>query len=325
MKYNYFPNTGLKVSRISLGTMMFGGQTSEADSIDIIHCALDGGINFIDTADQYNRGASEIAVGKALAGRRDSVILATKVCNPMSDDMNDQGLSRRHIISACEASLKRLGTDYIDIYYMHKPDYNTPVEESIEAMTQLVRDGKVRYIGISNYASWQAADILWTAELKNLIKPVVTQNVYNLLTRGIEEELLPFCREHKIGLTVYNPIAAGLLAGKHKYGDRPTPETRFALNKTYADRYWNEKNFQALDSFIKLAEDCGMPILEFAMKWVDACPLVTSIISGVSRKEQLVQNMSILESGNGAIPAEAMTRAAEIYADLTGRRFKYNR
>lgn len=325
MKYNYFPNTGLNVSRISLGTMMFGGQTSEADSIDIIHCALDGGVNFIDTADQYNRGASEIAVGKALAGRRDSVILATKVCNPMSDDRNDQGLSRRHIISACEASLKRLGTDYIDIYYMHKPDYQTPIEESIEAMTQLVRDGKIRYIGISNYASWQAADILWTAELKNHIKPVVTQNVYNLLTRGIEEELLPFCRAHKIGLTVYNPIAAGLLAGKHKYGDRPDPNTRFALNKTYADRYWNEKNFQALDAFIKLAEDCGMPILEFAMKWVDACPDVTSIISGVSRKEQLVQNLAILEGGAGPIPADAIARAAEIYADLTGSRFKYNR
>ena len=323
MEYRYLPGTGLAVSRLSLGTMMFGGQTSEEDSIKIIDCALDGGINVVDTADMYNGGLSEVAVGKALKGKRENVILATKVCNKMSDDINDRGLNRRHIIAGCEASLKRLQTDYIDIYYMHTPDYKTPLEESLDAMSQLVRDGKVRYIGFSNYASWQAADIMHISEKQNGVKPVITQNVYNLLTRGIEDELIPFCKAHNVGLTVYNPIAAGLLTGKHKYGERPDPDTRFAQKKLYADRYWSEKNFVALDAFLKLAEECGMPIIEFAMKWCAQNDAVASILTGVSRISQLEQNLTLLDGG--PIPEDAMKKAEEIYAELTGNRFKYNR
>lgn len=323
MEYRYLPGTGLCVSRFSLGTMMFGGQTSEEDSFKIVDCALDAGINVVDTADMYNAGRSEIAVGKALKGKRANVILATKVGNPMSPDLNDRGLSRRHIISACEASLERLQTDYIDIYYMHIPDYHTPLEESLEAMSQLVREGKVRYIGFSNYASWQAADIMHISEKQNGIRPVITQNVYNLLTRGIEEELIPFARAHKVGLTVYNPIAAGLLTGKHKYGERPDPDTRFAQRKNYAERYWTEKNFAALDAFLKLAEECGMPIIEFAMKWIAANDAVDSILTGVSRLSQLEQNLTLLDGA--PIPEDAMKKADEIYGELTGTRFKYNR
>ena len=323
MEYRYLPGTGLAVSRLSLGTMMFGGQTSEEDSIKIIDCALDGGINVVDTADMYNGGLSEVAVGKALKGKRGNVILATKVCNKMSDDINDRGLNRRHIIAGCEASLKRLQTDYIDIYYMHTPDYKTPLEETLDAMSQLVRDGKVRYIGFSNYASWQAADIMHISEKQNGVKPVITQNVYNLLTRGIEEELIPFCKAHKVGLTVYNPIAAGLLTGKHKYGERPDPDTRFAQKKNYADRYWSEKNFVALDAFLKLAEECGMPIIEFAMKWIAQNDAVDSILTGVSKLSQLEQNLTLLDGA--PIPEDAMKKADEIYAELTGNRFKYNR
>ena len=323
MEYRYLPGTGLAVSRLSLGTMMFGGQTSEEDSIKIIDCALDGGINVVDTADMYNGGLSEVAVGKALKGKRENVILATKVCNKMSDDINDRGLNRRHIIAGCEASLKRLQTDYIDIYYMHTPDYKTPLEETLDAMSQLVRDGKVRYIGFSNYASWQAADIMHISEKQNGVKPVITQNVYNLLTRGIEDELIPFCKAHKVGLTVYNPIAAGLLTGKHKYGERPDPDTRFAQKKLYADRYWSEKNFVALDGFLKLAEECGMPIIEFAMKWIAQNDAVDSILTGVSKISQLEQNLTLLDGA--PIPADALKKADEIYAELTGNRFKYNR
>ncbi|MBQ6036191.1 MAG: aldo/keto reductase [Lachnospiraceae bacterium] len=323
MEYRYLPGTGLCVSRLSLGTMMFGGQTSEEDSLKIVDCALDGGINVVDTADMYNAGLSEVAVGKALKGKRENVILATKVCNKMSDDVNDRGLNRRHIIAGCEASLKRLQTDYIDIYYMHTPDYKTPLEETLDAMSQLVRDGKVRYIGFSNYASWQAADIMHISEKQNGVKPVITQNVYNLLTRGIEEELIPFCKAHKVGLTVYNPIAAGLLTGKHKYGERPDPDTRFAQKKLYADRYWSEKNFVALDGFLKLAEECGMPIIEFAMKWIAQNDAVDSILTGVSKISQLEQNLTLLDGA--PIPADALKKADEIYAELTGNRFKYNR
>ncbi len=323
MEYRYLPGTGLALSRLSLGTMMFGGQTSEEDSIKIVDCALDGGINVVDTADMYNAGLSEVAVGKALKGKRENVILATKVCNKMSDDINDRGLNRRHIIAGCEASLKRLQTDYIDIYYMHTPDYKTPLEESLDAMSQLVRDGKVRYIGFSNYASWQASDIMHISEKQNGVKPVITQNVYNLLTRGIEDELIPFCKAHKVGLTVYNPIAAGLLTGKHKYGERPDPDTRFAQKKLYADRYWSEKNFVALDAYLKLAEECGMPIIEFAMKWCAQNDAVASILTGVSKLSQLEQNLTLLDGE--PIPEDAMKKADEIYAELTGNRFKYNR
>ncbi|MBQ9909923.1 MAG: aldo/keto reductase [Lachnospiraceae bacterium] len=323
MEYRYLPGTGLALSRLSLGTMMFGGQTSEEDSIKIVDCALDGGINVVDTADMYNAGLSEVAVGKALKGKRENVILATKVCNKMSDDINDRGLNRRHIIAGCEASLKRLQTDYIDIYYMHTPDYKTPLEESLDAMSQLVRDGKVRYIGFSNYASWQASDIMHISEKQNGVKPVITQNVYNLLTRGIEDELIPFCKAHNVGLTVYNPIAAGLLTGKHKYGERPDPDTRFAQKKLYADRYWSEKNFVALDAYLKLAEECGMPIIEFAMKWCAQNDAVASILTGVSKLSQLEQNLTLLDGE--PIPEDAMKKADEIYAELTGNRFKYNR
>ena len=323
MDYRYFPGTGLKVSRISLGTMMFGGQTSEDDAGRIIRCAIDGGINFIDTADQYNKGASEIAVGKAIKEDRSHLILATKVFNPMSEDPNDRGLTRHHIITACEASLKRLGTDYIDLYYLHSPDYHTPIEETLYAMDMLVRSGKVRYVGFSNYASWQACEILWQSEKHGYSKPIASQNVYNLLTRGIEEELIPFARAHQIGITVYNPIAAGLLTGKHRYQSGPLEGTRFALNANYANRYWSEKNFAALERLTAIAEAHGMSILEMAYKFVASEDTVTSIICGVSKIEQLVQNMAILDGA--PIPDEALAACGEVWKDLTGERFKYNR
>ena len=323
MNYRTFPGTGLKVSEISLGTMMFGGQTTEEDAGRIIRAAIDGGINFIDTADQYNRGASEIAVGKAIREDRSRLILATKVFNPMSDDINDRGLNRRHILSACEASLRRLGTDYIDIYYLHAPDYGTPIEESLYAMDLLVRSGKVRYVGFSNYASWQAADIMWESEKHGFSRPIVSQNVYNLLTRGIEEELIPFAKAHGVGITVYNPIAAGLLTGKHTFTNGPIKGTRFAINQNYSNRYWSEKNFLALEKLTAIAAKYGLTILEMAYRFVAAEKAVTSVICGVSRIEQLLQNMTILDGE--PLPAEAKAECDEVWKDLTGDRFKYNR
>jgi len=322
MQYNRFPNTGLKVSNICLGTMMFGGQTNEADSLSIMDYAFEHGVNFFDTADVYNQGASEVIVGHGLKGRRQSIILATKVWGQMGSDPNAQGLSRHHIQSGVEASLKRLGTDYIDIYYMHQPDYNTSIEESLEAMTSLVKAGKIRYIGVSNYAAWQIADLIAVCDKRNYIAPIVTQNVYNLITRGIENELVPFLKEHKVGMTVYNPIAGGLLAGKHKPG-APQENTRFSNNKTYFDRYWQDENFLALDRLTAIAENAGMSILQLSLRWCAAQKSVTSIISGVSRLSQIEQNIEVLEGE--PLSAEILSQCDDVWHQLAGTRYMYNR
>src|SRR5665647_682220 len=289
MQYNNLSKTSLKVSTLSLGTMMFGGQTSEADSLKIMDYAFEHGINFFDTANSYNQGESEKIVGKGLKGRRDEIILATKVRGHMGDNPNNAGLSRRNILSAVDASLKRLDTDYIDIYYMHAPDYETYIEESLETMSTLVKLGKIRYIGVSNYAAWQIADMLSICDKRNYIAPIITQNVYNPITRGIETELVPFLKAHDVGMAIYNPIAGGLLAGKHKPG-QPAENTRFAKNENYYNRYWSDENFAAVDKLTQIAAECGLSILQLAMKWCAAQESVTSIISGVSRLAQIEQN-----------------------------------
>jgi len=321
MEYAKLTGTGLTVSNLCLGTMMFGAQTSEKDSIEIIRYALDAGINFIDTADQYNAGKSEIATGKGLKGDRDKVILATKVFNP-TGGINDKGLNRRHIIEGVERSLKNLDTDYIDLYYMHAPDYNTPIEESVEAMSNLVRSGKVRYVAVSNYASWQVCDLLWVADKRNYIAPVVTQNVLNLLTRGVEAELVPFIKAHNIGMVVYNPIAAGLLTGKHSR-DKVTENTRFSLNTAYYDRYWTHENFDAVEKLTEIAKSGGFSLLELAMKWCVQRDYVDSVITGVSRLEQLEQNIASVQGAK--LSDEILAKCDEVWVSLSGRRFKYNR
>jgi aryl-alcohol dehydrogenase-like predicted oxidoreductase len=322
MRYNKLPRTALTVSQLSLGTMMFGGQTGEPDSIAIMDYAFEQGVNFFDTANVYNQGESEKIVGKWLKNHRDRMILATKVRGQMGSDPNDVGLSRRNILSAVEASLRRLNTDYIDIYYMHSPDYATGIEESLQAMDSLVKAGKIRYVAVSNYAAWQIADMLRVCEKYAYVGPVITQNVYNLITRGLEAELGPFLTEHKIGMAIYNPIAGGFLAGKHRPG-KPAENTRFANNKSYFDRYWSEENFRAVEKLTEIASGNGMSILELSMKWCAAQPAVTSIISGVSRLEQIKQNIAALE---GELPGkEVLAACDEVWRGLAGTRFAYNR
>ncbi len=322
MKYNNLTGTSLQVSQLSLGTMMFGGQTNEADSLFIMDEAYDRGINLFDTADAYNAGDSERVVGKWLKHRRDKVILATKVFNRMGDNPNDAGLSRYHIIAGAEASLRRLDTDHVDIYYMHAPDYRTSLDESLEAMTSLVKAGKVRYLGISNYAAWQMSDILALCDRRNHIGPIITQNVYNLITRGIETELVPFLAAHPMAMTAYNPIAAGLLAGKHQPG-KPREDTRFANNEIYYHRYWSEENFHAVALLTSIASSQGLSILELAMKWCVQQPYVTTVITGVSRLSQLQQNVASVEGD----PLSENTRSQcdAVWHNLTGNRFGYNR
>ena len=322
MEFRTLGRSGVKVSPLCLGAMNFGGPTAEEESIQIINRALDGGINFIDTANVYNNGESERITGKGIRGRRDQVVLATKVRGRMGEDPNSEGLSRRNILSSLDNSLKRLNTDYVDLYYLHAPDDLTALEETMETMSGLVQRGKIRYIGVSNYAAWQIADIMAICDKRGYVAPVITQNVYNVLTRGIEPELVPCIQAHPMGLAVYNPIAGGLLSGKHKMG-QPESNTRFALNATYADRYWSEENFAAIASLEELARQEGISLLALALKWCDAQSAVTSIIMGVSRLAQLEQNAAALTGE--PLSARTLARCDEIWAGLAGTRFRYNR
>jgi aryl-alcohol dehydrogenase-like predicted oxidoreductase len=322
MEYNNLPGTSVKVSRMCLGTMMFGDQTGEADSLAIIDYALDAGINFIDTAASYVGGGGEKIIGKGLTGRREKVIIATKIFYPVSNELNDNGLNRRHIIASTEASLKRLQTDYIDLMYMHAPDYDTEMEETLDTFTTLIRAGKIRYLGVSNFAAWQIADILALCDRRGYIKPVISQNVYNALIRDVERELLPCLRAHKMGMAAYNPIAAGLLSGKYK--SREIMEnTRFANKKLYYDRYWTDKNFKAVEQLSALADKYGLSLLELAFRWCNSRPGIAAVISGISRLEQVQQNIQLF---NQPVLAEEILKACDtVWEEMEGKTFLYNR
>ena len=322
MEYKTLPGTSLKLSQLCLGTMMFGGQTSEADSLQIMDYAYSQGINFFDTANTYVQGESEFIVGKGLKGRRHDILLATKVRGQMGSGRNDFGLNRRNILAALEASLQRLDTDYLDLYYLHAPDYDTSLEETVETMSSLVKSGKIRYWGVSNFAAWQVADMLAICDKRSYIPPCVTQNVYNALTRGIEAEFLPFLKAHPLGLVIYNPIAGGLLSGKHVFG-QPSANTRFANNQEYYKRYWSQENFTAVEKLQVIAEAQNLSLLQLAMKWCAAQPQVTSTITGVSRLEQLKQNIASAEGE--PLSVDILTQCDEIWLSLAGTRFAYNR
>jgi aryl-alcohol dehydrogenase-like predicted oxidoreductase len=323
MDYLTLAGTGATVSRICLGTMTFGGQADEAASIAMTHRALEGGVNFIDTADAYNQGATEPILGKALKGRRDAVVLASKVRWGIGDfSQKDVGLSRWHILRGVESSLKRLNTDCLDLLYLHSPDYDVPLEESLSAADQLVRDGKVMYVGMSNYAAWQVCQAKWICDSRGLHAPVVIQSVYNLLTRGIEQELLPFCRTLQVGVTVYNPLGGGLLTGKHNRTAAPADGTRFDLNKEYHGRYWRESNFDAVAEFIDIAKRAGKKPVQLALQWLAAQPEVGSIVIGASRMEQLEENLTAWE---GSLDEETCTACDGVWERLRGESFAYNR
>ncbi len=321
MKYRKMNATGIKVSELCLGTMTFGAQTSERESLEIIDYALSHGVNFIDTADAYNQGESERIIGKALKGRREDIILASKVCFKTGEDINDRGLNRRHIVKQIEESLKRLQTDYLDIYYLHAMDGEVDFLETFDTMTTLVRSGKVRYIGISNYPAWQLSEMLWTADKRNLIPPIVTQNMYNVITREVEHELVPCLQKHHLGMTVYNPIAGGFLTGKYLDVNAPMKNTRFELKKNYMDRYWRPENFEAVSKLSSLAKQHNMSLLSLSLKWCLAHTYVDSIICGVSKLSQLEQNIEALQ-GEG-LSEELKLQCDEIGKELMKHRISY--
>ncbi len=297
--------TGLKVSEICLGTMTFGLQTDRGESLAIMDAAEELGIDFLDVADVYpvggtleTVGRSEEIVGDWLARKRDRFVVATKAYGVMGDRPNDTGLSRRHVMAACDASLRRLKTDYIDLYYIHRWDADTPIDETLAAFDDLRSAGKIRYAGCSNIAAWQMISALWTAERDRTVRFDAVQPRYNLLFRQIESELLPAAQAHGVGAVVFNPLAAGMLTGKYKRGEAPREGTRFTLGNAaslYQRRYWQDEQ---LDVVKRLAADVasrGKKLTHVALRWVLDQPGVTAAIVGASRAEQLRDSLHALD------------------------------
>ena len=312
--------TGLTVSRACLGTMTFGSQTDAATAAQMLHLCLDGGINFVDTANVYNAGESERLLGQILGDCRKNLILASKVGMKVAE--HPAGLTRKLIIAAAEATLRRLNTDYLDVYYLHLPDWQTPVEESLAAIDRLVRDGKVRHVGSSNYPSWQSCRMLCIAE-KEGYRPVrIAQQMYNLIARRLEDEFLPFAREFGVATIVYNPLAGGLLTGKHRSGT-PEPGTRFDGNQAYLDRYWNQLNLEAVTRLAGIATAAGRSPVSLALNWLLHHTPIECVVLGASTLAQLEENLRALDEG-GLDPA-TVSACDEVWKTVYGPGPRYNR
>lgn len=285
MQYRTLGRTGIKVSPYCLGAMMFGsiGNPDHDDSIRIIHKALDAGINFVDTADAYSRGESEEIVGKALKGRRDNVVLATKAHLPMGDDPNQQGNSRRWLVRALEDSLRRLGTDHVDLFQIHRPAPDTDIEETLSALTDLVRAGKVRAIGSSTFPASDIVEAQWTAERRGLQRFRAEQPSYSILNRSIEREVLPVCQRYGMGTLVWSPLSGGMLTGRYRKGQQATTHRSGFGFKHLSD----ERRLDAVEQLIPLAAKAGMPLTHLAMAFTIAHPGVTSAIIGPRTMDHL--------------------------------------
>ena len=323
MQTRTLPHSDLTVSRVCFGTMTFGAQTDAPTARRMVDACLDRGVNFLDTANVYNRGESERILGGILNGRRSQVVLASKVRVKMGDAPDESGLSRAAMLKAIDESLRRLQTDYLDLYYLHMPDPATPIEESLETMDGLVRAGKVRYPAISNYASWQVVRMLWLSEQRGYRPPVISQPMYNLLARGIEQEYLAMCREFGISNAVYNPLAGGLLTGKQQR-ERPASGTRFDNNQLYLDRYWHPAYFDAVDELGAAAERAGRSLTDLSLNWLLHHTAADCIILGASKMEHLEQNLDLLEHG-GPLAPETLAVCDQVWQKLRGVTPTYNR
>jgi aryl-alcohol dehydrogenase-like predicted oxidoreductase len=295
MNYVTLGRSGLKVSRLCLGTMMFGGPTGEGESIRIIDRALEAGINFIDIADVYNGGESERVMGRALAGRRDRVVVSTKGRGPMGSGPNDQGASRGYILRAVEESLTRLRTDYIDLYFIHWPDYTTPVEETMRALDDCVRAGKIRYVGCSNYYAWQVCEAVWVSRQNHWAPFAAVQPLYNLVNRDAELELFPFCRQYGVGVVSYSPLARGVLSGKYREGEPPPADSRAGRgDRRIRQTEYRAESFQVAEALKPVAETRNATLTQFALAWVLANPIVSSAIIGPRTMAHLEDNLGAL-------------------------------
>ena len=292
MNYKRLGRTGLQVSEVCMGTMTFGGVTDEPEAQKIFDRCIEKGVNFFDTANAYTGGQSEEILGRLMEDKRNGLVIATKVFNPQGPGPNDMGLSRKHIIQACEDSLRRLGTDYIDLYQVHADDNNTPLEETLSALDQLVRDGKVRYIGASNHTAWRLSDALWTSESNGLARYDCLQPLYNLVERGVDQELLPLCRDKGVGIIAWSPLAGGLLTGKYR-GEVPDDAR---LNQAGRPPMGATVDREAiLDTLIKIADGLGATPAQVALRWVMNQDGLTSAIVGARNTEQLDDNLGAVD------------------------------
>ena len=306
MEHVRLGRTGLRVSRICLGTMTFGLQVDEDCSRAVLDHAAELGVDFLDTADGYPLGGDLTTVGRTeeilgrwLQGKRDDFVVATKCFAPMGRKPWQMGNSRRHIMDSIDASLRRLQTDFIDLYQLHFDDRGVPLDESLEALDDLVHAGKVRYVGCSNFLAYRLARAIGVSETRRLVRFDCVQPRYNLLFREFERELLPLCSEEGIGVIPYNPIAGGMLSGKHDRSKPPAEGTRFTLGnaaRTYTDRYWHDNVFDTVDELAKIADHAGMALPTLAVAWVLQHPAITSPIVGASRPEQLDATIAAVET-----------------------------
>jgi len=297
MEYRQLGRSGLKVSPICLGTMMFGGATDEIASRAIVDHAREAGINFIDTADAYSDGRSEEITGRAIAAHRHDWVLATKVANPMGAGPNRAGLSRKWLIQACDDSLRRLGTDFIDIYYLHKEDHATPLAETVRAIGDLVRQGKIRHFGVSNYRSWRVAEICRLCDELGIDRPVVSQPYYNAMNRMPEVEHLPACGYYGLGVASYSPLARGVLTGKYAPGEAPQQGTRAARgDKRILQTEWREESLVIAQTIKQHAEARGMTTIQFAVGWVLNNRFLTAAIAGPRTLEQWQAYLAALDA-----------------------------
>ncbi len=293
MEYRRLGNTGLKVSEISLGSWLtYAGYVAEENAVNTIHKAYDLGINFFDTANVYMTGEAEKVVGKAIKKfQRDSYVLATKVFWPMGEGPNDRGLSRKHIIEQANASLKRLDVDYVDIYYCHRYDKETPLEETLRALDDLVRQGKVLYVGVSEWTAEQITDAVHLADKKLLDRIVVNQPQYSMLNRYIEESVLPVSDKHGIGQVVFSPLAQGVLTGKYKIGEAPPEGSRAASGVKAIEGHLTDANLKKVEQLKPIAADLGLSMPQLALAWILRQPGVASALVGASRPEQIEDNV----------------------------------
>ena len=326
MDYCQLNRTDLRVSRIGLGTMTFGRPVDQATAIRMVERCIEAGINFFDSANAYQHGAAESLLGNALRGKRKDVVLGTKVHHKMGDGPDDAGLSKRAIFRAVEDSLRRLQTDYLDIYYLHEPDTNVPIEESLEAMNALICQGKVRYMATSNYASWQVCEMHWIAEKNRYQAPVIAQPMCSLVARGIEQEFLPMSKRLGVSTIAYNPLAGGLLSGKHDL-KTVTPGGRFDSSfwgiTLYQERYWHEQTFNAVEQLKKIAAGAGRSLPSLAFNWMLHHTEVDGMILGASRMEQLEENLKSCEEG--PLSPETIRACDEVWQAFRGPVPIYNR
>jgi len=320
--YKQLKHTNLKISRLCFGTMTFGKPADQQTCTRMVDQCIAAGISFFDTANMYQVGVAETMLGESLKGRRDKQILATKVRFKMGEGADESGLSKQAISRAIEDSLKRLQTDYVDIYYLHYPDYAVPIEETLEALELLVKQGKIRYAGTSNYAAWQQTEMLCIAERKKYKPAVITQPMYNLLARGIEQEWLPMTQHFGLANIVYNPLAGGLLTGKHQM-QAVTPGTRFDSNQMYQDRYWHPQDFEAVEKLKTIAQKAGRSLVSLSLNWLLHHTVSDCVILGASRPEQLSQNLAACEEG--PLPEATVKAIDEVWKQFRGPVPIYNR